>query len=511
MSPYVICQVWKAGLLERTRRPSFLLMCFSAMFLAFFCVPDVEAPLVSICVEPGIFRQGSNPSWISAAIALCGGVLFPLIGLSFVKSSISSDRDSGMLYVLQSMNLKRGSYVTGKFLCGLTMLTAMWLSVMAGAALMLPFRFPGQPLSVYDFASPLAAVYPGIVFAAAFAVFLDCVPWSSGKAGNAAGLIILFGMFLANYTASAYDNPLLRIFDYGSYRWMTDSINRDAALLIGRGVRETGILVPGGIFAGSRGGQELFFHGLLKSRQYFMDKVILAAVSIVLVLAAAILLETSEKKKRESCIRLREQKRTGRKAVFGTSQFMMEGSLLFKSLPKSCLIIHAGLWICSIFAPLRHVQGYLWILMLIFSVTAFSQMGCREHENGLAEYFLTIRLSRVRQAVYSCLWGSALLLFLSIPAAARCFLEQGGFGVLCYFVFSIFIPVLACFLGEYTRSRRAFETVYLLLCFLLLNMPSILFQGYAVAAMAAGTMFCLPAVLIKRGFYGYCSLPMSLT
>jgi len=47
---------------------------------------------------------------------------------------------------------------------------------------------------------------------------------------------------------------------------------------------------------------------------------------------------------------------------------MMEGSLLFKSLPKSCLIIHAGLWICSIFAPLRHVQGYLWILMLIFSV-----------------------------------------------------------------------------------------------------------------------------------------------
>jgi len=86
---------------------------------------------------------------------------------------------------------------------------------------------------------------------------------------------------------------------------------------------------------------------------------------------------------------------------------MMEGSLLFKSLPKSCLIIHAGLWICSIFAPLRHVQGYLWILMLIFSVTAFSQMGCREHENGLAEYFLTIRLSRVRQAVYSCLWGSA--------------------------------------------------------------------------------------------------------
>ena len=64
MKPYIIYQVMKADLLERARRPSFLAMCISAMFLAFFSVPDVEAPFVSICMEPGIFRQGSNASWI---------------------------------------------------------------------------------------------------------------------------------------------------------------------------------------------------------------------------------------------------------------------------------------------------------------------------------------------------------------------------------------------------------------------------------------------------------------
>ena len=64
MKPYIIYQVMKADLLERVRRSSFLAMCVFAMFLAFFSVPDVEAPLVSICMEPGIFSQGSNPSWI---------------------------------------------------------------------------------------------------------------------------------------------------------------------------------------------------------------------------------------------------------------------------------------------------------------------------------------------------------------------------------------------------------------------------------------------------------------
>lgn len=168
MKPYIIYQVMKADLLERVRRSSFLAMCVFAMFLAFFSVPDVEAPFVSICMEPGIFSQGSNPSWIPIAIALCGGVLFPMIGLSFVKNNISMDRESGLLYGLQSMNMKKGNYIIGKVLSNLSMLTVMWLFVMLGAALMLPFLFPDQPLPFYDFISPFIGIYPGIVFAAAF-------------------------------------------------------------------------------------------------------------------------------------------------------------------------------------------------------------------------------------------------------------------------------------------------------------------------------------------------------
>ena len=53
----IIYQIAKADLLERTRRFSFLAICAVAMFLAFFSVPDVEAPFVSIAMEPNIFSQ----------------------------------------------------------------------------------------------------------------------------------------------------------------------------------------------------------------------------------------------------------------------------------------------------------------------------------------------------------------------------------------------------------------------------------------------------------------------
>ncbi len=498
MKPYIIYQVMKADLLERVRRSSFPAMCIFAMFLAFFSVPDVDAPLVSICMEPGIFSQGSNSSWVPIAIALCGGVLFPLIGLSFVKNNIGMDRDSGLLYGLQAMNMKKRNYVIGKFLSNLFTLTIMWLFVMLGAVLMLIFRFPQQPLPFYDFSSPFIGICPGLVFASAFAVLLESVPFISSKAGNAVGLTVLFVMFLVNYSAGMYDNPLLRAFDYANYRWVIDSINNVVVPIIGRGVRETGILVPGGIFADSKGGQELVFRGLLWSWRYLLDKIILIVISMALILSAVILMETTEKKKKTSSRSPREKWRVDRRAIYCTNQFMMEGRLLLKSLSKSCLIINTGLWIYSFFAPLKYVQSYLWMIMLICSVSLFSQMGCREHENNLTECFVTIKFSLVRQAVYSYLWGTVILLILSAPVVIRCFVEQKFLCLFCYIVFSLFVPALACCLGECSGSRRAFETVYLLLCFLLLNMPSLLFQEYVAAVMAGGIIVLLSVAFIKR-------------
>lgn len=498
MNPHIICETMKADLLERTRRSSFLLLCAFSLFLAFFSVPNVDAPLVSICMEPSIFSQGSNPSWIPITIALCGGILFPMIGLSFVKNNISMDRESGFLYSMQSMNMKKGNYAAGKFLSNLLVLTVMWIFVITGAAFMLPFQFPHQPLPIYDFFSPFIGIYPGIIFTSALAVLLESLPFINRKAGNTVGLTILFVTFLINYSTSEQYIPLLRIFDYSNYGWIMDSINLAVTQIIGHKVRETGILVPGGIFAGSNGGQELFFHGLIWDSQYLLDKFSLVAISIAVISLAAISLETTERRKSVFYDEERKNKRLRQKKIYYTHQFISEYKMLLRCLPKSCLIIDIGLWICCIFAPLKYVQTYLWIIMLIFSVTLFSQMGCREYENHLSEYFVTIKFSLPRQMLYSYFGGTISLLALSVPIIIRTFAEQGLLHSCCYILFSFFVPAVACFLGEYSKSRRTFETVYLLLCFLLLNMPSFLFQESVIRMMALGSIILIPVSLIKR-------------
>lgn len=492
----IIYQIAKADYLERTRRFSFLAICAVAMFLAFFSVPDVEAPFVSIAMEPNIFSQGTNSSWIPIAIALCGGLLFPVIGLSYVKNNISMDRNSGLLYLMQAMNMKKRYYIFGKFLSSLLLLTVMWLLVITSAAIMIPFQFPNETFIFYEFISPFLGIYPGIVFVAAFAVILESMSFVSNKAGNVIGIIVLFVMFLINYSNSEYNILLLRIFDFSNYKWIMESINNAVIPIIGRNVQETGILVPGGMFAGSNGGQELIFHGLLWNSQYFMDKIMLLIISVFLLAFAIALLEPAERKSKIASNKSKRNINSGH--TYYTSQFISEFKMIFKGLPKSWFVLITSLWIYSIFAPMKYVQGYIWIVMLIFSVVIFSQMGCREYEHSLTEYFMTIKSSLIKQIVYSYLWGTLFLLILSLPVIMRFFVAQNYSYALSYIIFSLFIPALACFLGEYSRSRKAFETVYLLFCFLLINMPTFLFQRYMTVIMIMGTIVLIFATFIKR-------------
>ena len=146
MQWYIICQIVKADLLERTRRFSFVVLCTAVMFLTFFSVPNPKAPFVSICIEPDVFLQGSNPSWIPIAIALCGGILFPIIGFGFVRNNVDSDRKEGILCCLQSMGMNKWSYVMGKFLSNLLILSIVWLLSMFSAFIMMKLSFPYQSL-----------------------------------------------------------------------------------------------------------------------------------------------------------------------------------------------------------------------------------------------------------------------------------------------------------------------------------------------------------------------------
>lgn len=494
MKPYVIYQVFRADFLERTRRFSFMALCAAVMFLTFFSVPDVKAPFVSVCIEPNVFYQGSNATWVPITIALCGGILFPMIGFGFVKGAISMDRNSKFLYICQSMNMKKSDYITGKFLSNLLMLTIVWFVAVVSAAVMLIFKFSDSMPGFYEYISPFMGIYPGIVFTAVFAVLLESLPLHD-RFKNTIGISTLFIMFLISFSSTDYSNPLIRIMDYSNYKWNMSSINSIVNPVIGHDVWETGILVPGGMFSESRGTKEIFFRGLLWDGNYFADKLFLIAISLMLV-AAIMVLEQEEQeikhKVEHNSVQLRLEH------SYYLSHFMFELKLLLKGFPKTAFILVIGLWGYSFFASLQYVQGYIWVITLIFAMPVFSQIGSREHEYNMTEYFTTIRFSLIKQTLYSYLWGVFVLLLISMPVVSKLVELHEYFSVFCYVEFSLFVPAIASFLGEYTKTRRAFETLFLLLCFLLINTPSFLLSGYVAITMGVGTLILLLTVLGKK-------------
>lgn len=493
----IIYQVLKADLLERTRKFSFFVLCAAAVFLAFFSIPNIEAPFVSIAIEPNIFSQGTNPSWIPITIALCGGILFPIIGLSYIKSNISVDRNTGFLYMIQSMNMKKSHYIIGKFFSNLIVLTFIWILVIISAIVMICIQFPNQQIRLYDFISPFLSLYTGIIFVAAFSIFLESIFLLSNKFGNAIGITILFVIFLINYINSSSEYFLFRIFDFSSYRWIMDSINNSVIPSIGRSVKETGILVPGGIFADSIGKQELMFHGLIMSYSYVIDKIIFIIVCFLLVFLAIILLESNEQKKVDY---IKKSKLLYTKKIHKNynKQFILELQIIFNDMSKYWFLLFVCLWISTIFVPLKYVQGYIWILLLIISVPVFSQMGCREYEYGLTDYFKTIKSALLKQIVYSYLCGVIFLFIITCPVIVRTLSTRNYLSSISYMLCSFFIPAFACFLGEYFKSKRVFETIYLIVCFLLINAPSFLFIDYVNGAMIFGTIILLTLTWIRR-------------
>ena len=495
MKSYIIYHVFKADFLERTSRFSFMALCAAVMFLTFFSIPDVKAPLVSICIEPYIFRQGSNATWVPITVSLCGGILFPIVGFGFVKENISRDRNSGFLYACQSMNMKNSNYIVGKFLSNLLILTIMWIVAIVSAAVMLVLKFPSHMLDFGEYISPFMGIYSGIVFAAVFAVILESLPIHD-RFKNAVGITTLFIIFLISYSTSDYSSPLIRIMDYSNYRWNMDSINSVVNPVIGHDVWEMGILVPGGMFSESNGTKEIFFHGLLWDSSYFIDKIFLIAICLILVAVAVMVLERAERERKNKAEHSKEQMRFAHSHYL--SHFMFELKMLLKGFPKAAFILIAGLWVYSFFAPLQYVQGYVWVITLIFAMPVFSQIGCREHEHDMMEYFMTIKFSLIKQILYSYLWGVFVLLVISIPVVLKLIWLHEYFCAFCYVAFSLFVPAAASFLGEYSKTRRAFETLFLLLCFLLINIPSFLLNGYVAIIMGTGTVIFLLTVFRKK-------------
>ena len=142
------------------------------------------------------------------------------------------------------------------------------------------------------------------------------------------------------------------------------------------------------------------------------------------------------------------------------------------------------------------VRNTLFALEFAWSIPVFSRMGCMEHQSGMSAVLRTVPDAMVRQASACLKAGTVISLITVCPVLARLLFGMDGAGFLSALVFALLVPSAAFCLGEWTASNRAFEILLLMLCFLALNVPSLLIAEHFSASF--GTRM-IAALLLTAG------------
>lgn len=495
-----LCAVWgvaKADFLERVRRFSFITSCALAVFFTFWFVPRPTG-FTALVIEPNIFRQGSDPSWVPMSAAMCGGMMLCLFGFVYILNAVGHDRKSCILSLLRTSPTNRVAYLFGKLISDMLLLCCMLAAVMAGAFLIMEIQFPGRFLSPWDFFSPFLCVVPGLLFVSAFALLMECVPVFRKRSGLSIALFLCLSVTLLTFAAMGIDpHRLISVFDFSGYLWMRDSISAAARSMTGLGITHISVFTNSHV--GGSNLKVLAFHGLVPSVSHLLDKLVLIALSILITYLASHLLPKMEKPaflSKASPVPSKAIISSRPKAPAYQGVLHAELRKLTGPQPVFWWVCATGLWIACLFSPMGTVRNTLFVLLFAFMIPIFSRMGCLEHQSGMTSILCTVPGAMLRQASACLRAGVMISLIAAFPMLIRLLFLADGAGLLSVLLFSLLVPSAALFLGEWTATNRVFEILMLILSFITLNVPALLIvDGFSAFS---GTKIAM-IILIETG------------
>ena len=198
----IMYEIAKADFLERVRRFSFIVMIALTLISVFFVVPNPDAVVSSITINPAEFAQSSDVSWVLFATSVCAGLFFPIIGVAYIKNAIDTDRTYGMIDLIQTSSTQRTAYLFGKLVSNCFLLLILWIVLILGALIMSVIKFPNNTISVKMLVIVFLGMLPNILFCAAIAVIWEIIPVFRNKSGKIMGTVFFFFLMIMSMTVS---------------------------------------------------------------------------------------------------------------------------------------------------------------------------------------------------------------------------------------------------------------------------------------------------------------------
>ncbi|WP_261806948.1 hypothetical protein [Lapidilactobacillus luobeiensis] len=424
-------RILRSDFLERSKRPSFLGGVILTLFLAVIGTPQAHSAIAILLLDPNIYRQADNPTWLPISAALMTGFFLPIFGFVLVKNSLETDRQTGVFDIMRSVTFPRLSYCFGKFLSNFLLLLVIWTVVMLGTLGMVVVRFPGETISLGQFLSPFLVLLPGLVLIAAVALFCEAFPLTRGNFGN---VIVTFCILMFN-AASSDQVIWSKILNPSGSSYLYHTLNQASLNTTGHVLKVLQIIGSHG--SAHSGQQSLIIPAVRLDTGDFVAMLLQLGLALGFVLsAAALIFQKWHLRSNHPATsmgnpgQIDEDDLTEQPASL-MSQPVSERRFSVISLLKSTIWLllteltnwNKGLiviiWTATIFTPAKVAQQVLLPLIVLLALPLLCALGSRCQSSGVYDWAQTVPSGRRRQRLVELLAGVSLFWLLVLPVALK--------------------------------------------------------------------------------------------
>ncbi len=513
----MILPTMRADFLERVRSYRFIAMLLFSVVLTYFFLPGQGAVFyANLAMGP------ARPIYSSAAIgsmtALLMAEFFTLFAFYLVKGNIERDRQTRVGQIIATTPISRATYMLGKWLSNLAVITAMVAGIILAAALLQLVRGEDLHIDLWAIAAPFVIILlPALSVVAGVALLFESINLLRGGLGNVLYLPVLMLLFLlpvdfeginvlypSLYHACAMQfSGCVRIrtidlsgrfaglptFSYAGVPWTWEMIAPRLLFVL------AGALIA--LLAA------LFFHrfdparsdenplgGLFRRAKEAAIGFVTTREEDALVTAADIpVMEVAAPARVELSARLL---RSGDSRLYRPGPFLRalgaEWRLAFKGIHWLWYTVALALLIGELVVQEQYLLLVMLPLAWIWPLTIWSGAGAREIRHGTEQLVFSTPHPVTRQLAAAWLVGVLVAAAMAGGIIARLVIAGQWLALLPVLVGALFVPSFALAAGSWTGGSKLFEAAYLFFWYMasVHGVPVLDFMGRIPAAQAQG-------------------------
>jgi len=500
----ILYHMARADFLERVRRYSFLAMLGLVLWLGY-----ASASRQIILRVPPDYVGEANSYWIGALMAMTVTLFLGWFGFYLVKGSVARDYETGVGQIMAATPLTRPLYALGKWISNFMVLGIMVFILMAvGIGMNL---LVGARLDAWALVAPMLIIgMPCMALVAALAVLFETVSWLRGGLGNVICFLLFMMSMIPNIESRVY-HPML---DFAGFRLIGDNIARAAKAAYPESGGGCAFSVTPGLVP-----KYFPFGGISWSAETLLYRALFLLISVGIVMLGAFLFDRFNPShvlpaKRRSALSTEVSSAgestptsgvhltplTGSRTHFRFAALLVsELKLLLHGMRWWWYVIALGLIIAQLATGLDGTRialavAWTWHTLIL------SRSGCRENRHNT--YELVFSAPRPLMNQLPALWLAAFLVTALLGSGALLrFLFAGELtSLLAWIAGALFIPSLALALGVVTGSSKAFEVIYVVWMYVVIQRasagttPASPWSLYALSALA----LMIATVLVRQ-------------